>query len=281
MTTALRMPGRLDRAYTAVLLPVDFTPSGWRALSLAERLSNDLNLPLQLVHVDTVSPWSGDRGDLTLRATPYRRPMQVRVVAAREVGEGIASAVESGHPLVVLSSHARTVGGEIITGSTTESVLRAVDSPVVVVGPHFVRSSIDLQRIVACVDEGELPPGLAEEIAMWSDDLGLPVEVLTIDPEPPVAGRRPTPAEKRVDEMRSALEALGVAAAPVILHGIRPADDILEYVEFGSSTLLVLTTHALRPMSRLLLGSVARKVVRHSRNPVLLRHRSDAHHSSS
>jgi len=278
MSAPLRMPARLDQAYSSVLHPVDFTASGWRALPLAERLSNDLHLPLRLVHVDTVSPWAGDTGDLTLRATPYRKPMRVRVVAARDVGRGIVSAAGNGRPLVVMSSHARSVGGEIVAGSNTESVLRAVDTPIVVVGPHFVRSSIELERIVACVDPGEPAPGLADEIAMWSEHLGLPVEVLTIDSEPPIAGGNPTPAEKWVDETVAALELLGVEAAPVVLHGVRPADDILEYVDFATNTLLVLTTHARGPMSRLLLGSVGRKVVRHSRNPVLLRRRGAAHH---
>ena len=61
----------------------------------------------------------------------------------------------------------------------------------------------------------------------------------------------------------------GVKIEPVFLKGI-PADKILEYAEENNIDLIVMGTHGLTGMKRFLIGSVAEKVVRHSRVPVMV-----------
>jgi nucleotide-binding universal stress UspA family protein len=73
--------------------------------------------------------------------------------------------------------------------------------------------------------------------------------------------------EKIADRFRDA----GVLADVVLLRGPRPAHEIAAYAEAHPGSVLALATHA-RPLgARLLLGSVAMAVVRHTSSPVLLR----------
>jgi len=61
----------------------------------------------------------------------------------------------------------------------------------------------------------------------------------------------------------------GVKVEPVFLKGI-PADKILEYAEENNIDLIVMGTHGLTGFKKFLIGSVAEKVVRHSKVPVMV-----------
>jgi nucleotide-binding universal stress UspA family protein len=273
MRPTAALPPKVRDTYSTVLVPVDFTSLGWRALPLAERLSSDLGLPLELVHVDTASPWREEEADLTLRATPYRRHVEVRVVADKEVGHGIARAEQK--PLVVMSTHAHTGPGELLSGSSVEEILHAVDGAIVTVGPRFERANAELVRLVACIDANEVPENFVDDIASWSRDLSLPVEVLTVSPRSPDERLDDENGpETRIRELAEQLAQMGVQAHSLVLRGSRPGHDIVEYVDQEPGTLVALTTHARSAGPRTLLGSVGLKVVRRAQSPVLLRRRS-------
>jgi len=55
----------------------------------------------------------------------------------------------------------------------------------------------------------------------------------------------------------------------VFLKGI-PADKILEYAWENNIDLIVVGTHGLTGIKKFLIGSIAEKVVRHSRVPVMI-----------
>ncbi|AKB50767.1 Universal stress protein [Methanosarcina barkeri str. Wiesmoor] len=64
-------------------------------------------------------------------------------------------------------------------------------------------------------------------------------------------------------------EKTGVKVKPVFLKGI-PTDEILEYAQENNIDLIVMGTHGLTGIKKFLIGSVAEKVVRHSRIPVMV-----------
>jgi len=64
-------------------------------------------------------------------------------------------------------------------------------------------------------------------------------------------------------------EEAGVKVKSVFLKGI-PADKILEYAQENNIDLIVVGTHGLTGIKKFLIGSIAEKVVRHSRVPVMV-----------
>ncbi|MFC7153908.1 universal stress protein [Halomarina halobia] len=74
-------------------------------------------------------------------------------------------------------------------------------------------------------------------------------------------------AEERLAEARERAESRGATVETVIETG-RPAATIVDYAEKNGVDGIVMGSHGRRGVSRLLLGSVAEAVVRHSSVPV-------------
>ena len=75
-------------------------------------------------------------------------------------------------------------------------------------------------------------------------------------------------AEEAVAAVRDAGDARGVPVTTAVLEG-SPSREIVEYAERSGCDLVVMGTHGRGGIDRLLLGSVAEKVVRASNVPVL------------
>ncbi|AKB11882.1 MAG: universal stress protein [Methanosarcina thermophila] len=76
-------------------------------------------------------------------------------------------------------------------------------------------------------------------------------------------------AKKAVNFVVDAGRAAGIEVEPLILEG-HPADKILEFSEQESMDLIVMGTLGRTGLDRFLLGSVAEKVIRHSKIPVMV-----------
>lgn len=76
-------------------------------------------------------------------------------------------------------------------------------------------------------------------------------------------------AKKAVTFVEDTGKTAGISVEPVILEG-HPADKILEFAEQEGVDLIVMGTLGRTGLERFLLGSVAEKVVRHSRIPVMV-----------
>jgi nucleotide-binding universal stress UspA family protein len=76
-------------------------------------------------------------------------------------------------------------------------------------------------------------------------------------------------ARKAVTFVEETGKASGIKVEPVTLEG-NPADKILEFAEQEGMDLIVMGTLGRTGLDRFLLGSVAEKVVRHSKIPVMI-----------
>jgi nucleotide-binding universal stress UspA family protein len=76
-------------------------------------------------------------------------------------------------------------------------------------------------------------------------------------------------ARRYLERTAASLRDLGVPVQPLV-EGSRPATAILDVAEREQVDLIMLATHGRGGMDRLVLGSVADRVVHHSRCPVLL-----------
>jgi nucleotide-binding universal stress UspA family protein len=76
-------------------------------------------------------------------------------------------------------------------------------------------------------------------------------------------------AKEYAARVNNNLKTQGIASRAVTVKG-GAAEEILSYVEKNGVDLIVMSTHGRSGLSRFLFGSVAEKVSRHSRVPVLL-----------
>lgn len=76
-------------------------------------------------------------------------------------------------------------------------------------------------------------------------------------------------AEGYLEKVRKELEAEGIEAAAAVRYGF-PAEEILDHLARGDFDLLAMTTHGRTGPARLMMGSVAEKVLRSADVPVLL-----------
>lgn len=84
-----------------------------------------------------------------------------------------------------------------------------------------------------------------------------------------------TPVQSAAETMMAALRAEVQAQVPRVSSEVRlgrPADEILAAIETTGADLVVIGTHGRRGVRRLLMGSVAERVVRFSTVPVLTAH---------
>lgn len=270
MTTVLR-------TYKEVAVPLDFSVEGWRVVPIAEHLARAFAVPIRFIHVDTSSPWSDDESPtLRLQHPSAPQAIDVHVVADQDVAQGLSRAVVGGQSLVVMAAHARPAAAEVFLDTHLENIVRSVDGPIVVGGPHLQEGRPKLSRIILCLDADAPPVELLDDVVAWSRALSVPVEVLSVLHDP--HGDLDVPEqESRVAVLAEQLGNDGIQCTPVVLRGERPGHEIVRYVNAQRDSVTALATHARSVPARALLGSVALKVVRQATGPVLLRRRNDTH----
>lgn len=276
MTVSIRTPSEhTSLCYAQVVVPVDFSPLSWRALSLANSISSSFGIPRRLVHVDTASPWLDEgASQLTLKATPTGEPVDIEVVAARTTESGIVRVLdEMPSSLLVISTHGHTAAVEIGLGSTTEQVLRTWTGPVLAVGPRYRPPARSLRRIVVCVDPSVSPPtGLVTDVRALAERFAVPVRLLTVSNYSAVTDiELIRDDQQRLNQLADVLEQGGLPASIVRVHGGRPAHEIAQYADQQPGTVIAMATHAHSLPGRLVLGSVAMAVLRQTTSAVLLR----------
>ena len=77
-------------------------------------------------------------------------------------------------------------------------------------------------------------------------------------------------AARRIQDVREAAEAQGVACEAHTVEALHPWEAIIEHAQRQDCDLLVMASHGRRGVTALLLGSETQKVLTHSKIPVLV-----------
>jgi nucleotide-binding universal stress UspA family protein len=188
---------------------------------------------------------------------------------------------EPGLGLIVIGTHGRTGLSRVLMGSVAELVVRHAPCPVLTIRPANEPTPY---RHVLCPVDLSRP---AREAMNLAADLvkpgGAGITLLHVLELPTsYAGELPVPELHRDLDARSALlldrwtdELKAKVNVPVtLLNRIgRPGAQILAALEQDRTIeLVVMGSHGHTGIERMLLGSVAEKVVRHARCPVLVAH---------
>lgn len=224
----------------------------------------------------------------------FQAPVSTYVEIGSVVPRLDLHAREAGADLMVMTTHGRGPLRRAWLGSVADGLLRRTPCPILAVRPGE-GDQPDLaprviQNLLVTLDGSpearEILP-FAKRLARLSEaritllrvipyhyPLSSPFTSHTAHDFQGVEAEEAAARESLVSEVE-ALRAEGLEAELAVLTGIHPADGILEFAAEAGVDLVAMATHGRGGVARLVLGSVADKVVRGGNFPVLL-HRAQA-----
>jgi nucleotide-binding universal stress UspA family protein len=234
----------------------------------------------------------------TLRQAGTRRTSAVTMTGA--AGPALAQYVSAmGIDLVVMATHGRGGVQRAWLGSVADYLVRHLKVPVLLTRPTGETTARRPARpgpILVPLDgsalaEGALGPaaGLAK---CWQTGLTLlrvvhpvPLSTDAVLPIPSAYDEEFTSAERSqargyLDDLVSRLQGDGIRATGAAVLGWGTVESILEAASPGRVSAIVLATHGRGGFRRLALGSVADKLVRAARVPVMVYHAADGRSGS-
>jgi nucleotide-binding universal stress UspA family protein len=293
--------------YETILVPLDGSDESRAALIFAAGLPAQRIRLLRVVEdtpsaVDlAVAPSSGGREDVSEHLTAQLRQAAADsgvpeskveiIIRTGDPPEVIIEESESAD-LIVMTTHGRGAAGRAVFGSTADRVSRHGTAPTLLIRARKAGTEVVTpSRIVVALDgsllaESALPA--AEKIAAA---LGAPIHLVrVVDPmsiftafgreyeavgtsvltmQPAYDESREHHEQEAADYLREMAASLPSAARVTTEHRTgTPSFTLLELVQ--PDDLLVMTSHGRGGIRRWLLGSVAEKLVREAKGPVLL-----------
>jgi nucleotide-binding universal stress UspA family protein len=292
-----------------IMVPLDGSRFAEAALPLAMELARRDGVPLQLVTVwEPVLPlydpsgwleqWErerhGERHKYMLEVAKSIEeasgcPVSVEYLKGRP-GEVLPPLAElNGLDLVVMSTHARGPIAKATLGSVADHMVRKGTAPVLLVRPDETGSgaahAYRPRRILVPLDGSELAERALQESMLKGSGEDVEITLLRILAFPL------TPAERAVTEVDGQIVRQELAAAKAYLARVAerltawncrvttraiedasPWTGIVDFAEREGIDLIAMTTHGRGGASRLLLGSIANRVIRTSSVPVMLFH---------
>ena len=246
----------------------------------------------------------GRREETYLAHTAARlRREGVRVMVHHEdgfAGRVIArSAPAAKADLLVMSTHGRGGMGRLGLGSVADYVVRHLETPVLLVPAHAATPrGIPGRRVLVPIDLSPeslaILPALERLAGSGARRHGAPargargMRVMLLHVMVPVYAvalpSMPYPmsqdaaltelrwdqAKKQLARAAAAARRRGFAVTTRLIAGARAASTVLDLLHQGRFDLVAMTTHGYGGIRRLLLGSVANKVIRNARKPVLV-----------
>ena len=287
-----------------VIVPLDGSDASEEALGIAQRIQERQGSKLKLLSVvevttefdawietapftleDELDSWLEERrGYLADVASRLGDNVETEVRVGRPADEICAAVEAAGPAVVVMASHGRGGLQQFVLGSVALSVVHDVHCPVVVVhmqgdgaeapsrldsvllptdGSSFSESVID--EALAILGEPKPDVRLIQvlEHPAWaanSMNAGLVSEYLDASREA---------AQNHLDEMAAKLRERGYSAEAELRSG-SAADGILESAAQNRVHMIAIATHGRGGVGRLLLGSVAQRVLQRTDVPLLL-----------
>jgi len=213
-------------------------------------------------------PFPGLRGQV-------RTFVDVGDVAERILAVGAAIKAD----LIALTKHAWTGVPRAGLGRIARQVLRNADRDVFFAPPGRPTWDGVPKRILLPLEGPLWSASDVEPVLHVAAGLSAEVVILHVEPAEtdPLEGQRTDrplslaadDRERRYAEAANHLRSFGVEARSVVALG-DPSRQILAHAESLGAPMIAMTTHRRRGLERLIVGSVAESVIRHSGRPILL-----------
>ena len=250
------------------------------ATRLAARLGAEVHLLSAVESVDQVDARDRELARIEVPGHVVHRT----VVVDRDPAGAIHEAVRKlQNAVACMATHGRARSAALLGSVATDVVTRGRD-PLVLVCPYMGPPRHG-SAVVACVDDSPAAVVLVAVAVRWADLLGERCVVLTVaeDAPEPVTGR---PVRRRFGPAGDAEGYLGRLVEPLRAdgHQVEPVvrydpvsvwGGLYRYLNDHPAALVATNTRSWAGVRRLVLGSVAATIVRHSPSPVLVVPRPD------
>jgi nucleotide-binding universal stress UspA family protein len=263
----------VDAPFTDILVPLDGSPAGERALGPALELIHHTGVPLRVL--SHAPPEDRQKRSEYLAGVADRHAagadIETEVVDGDSVPLAIAEGLEPG-TLVCMSSHGRGGLARALLGSVAEALLRQLDRPALVVGPHLPEGFTFGGRIVACVDGSRESERTLEPARQWAAALDLPLWLIEVA-EPAASGEWASHRDTfEASHVAGVGQRLGGVDGWDVLHDKHPAHALTDVSAspMDPTALLVMATHGRTGWDRVRLGSVTAATVHRATVPVLV-----------
>lgn len=174
--------------------------------------------------------------------------------------------------LIVMATHGRGPVGRACLGGTADQIMRLAGVPVMLIRPDGKPPELDravaFRRILLALDGSRRSERALRCALGIAAPFGAAVTVVQAVPpaEPDVAATAGDYLEGVVGKLRGH----GVEAKLAVIHHAKPAEAVLQTAKDTEADLVVLATHGRADLPRLVLGSVADRLIRACPAPVLV-----------
>ena len=288
----------------SLMVPLDGSRFAEAALPIAALLAGraGAKVRLALVHVPATPPGADAAGvDVTVqerergylagtasRLDPAGVVVPELLLLEGQPGPALAEELEH-HPadLVVMATHGRGAVSRLWLGSVADYLIRHLHLPVLLVRPQEggpLYGSTRLAEVLVPLDTSTTSEQVIEPALAVAGPTGRLTLLHVVEPvlgvsEPALPFPMPMDpkliddlrhmAQARLDRVADRLRERGVTVVTRVLTGMGAAGMILEEAARGRYDLIAMTTHGEGGLRRLLLGSVADKVIRGTDIPLM------------
>jgi nucleotide-binding universal stress UspA family protein len=278
----------------SVLVPLDSSELAEQALSyagpLAERFDAELHLLMAISEDAEASEHDEARAYLKSIAERYGDRCRIHVRLGNPAEQIVDASEELPDSMVVMTTHGRTGIGRWIYGSVADKVIRAVDVPVVLMrsggtgasdgqirtilapldGSAYSEAALNYAKQVARAFDAELHITRVAETANLYSTLGYETYAPgAAQPMADVVERMIEDIKQYITDVTARVRAEGYRAQGVVLEGFA-GEQLIQYEREIEPDLVVMATRGRGGVERLIFGSVAERIVRAGRAPVLL-----------
>lgn len=286
--------------FEKIVVPLDGSELAEVVLPYAEELMRRLGSQLVLLSVCEGSE-EGERAEyletvvarLKRRAVRYAErhpgtfvaePNPEVVILPGKPSEGIIDYVESnGLDLTMMATHGRSGISRWALGSVADKVIHGLSRPVCLIRARGCQSEVHpdclVGRIFAPLDGSEAGEAALPYIEALATKARVEVVLFQVVPKPERSSEVTWMEIRKIEErhariylhrVQSYLANKGITVRSELEFGGNPAERIIDVSARASAAVIAMSTHGRTGVNRLVFGSVAEKVLRAGRTPLLL-----------
>lgn len=256
--------------YTHVVVATDGSPLSGTALLGGSMLAARTSAELHVFHAATgpgLEETVVEQAARLLKGQPFK--LEIRDLDASPSSMIADYATQlGGDSIVAVGTHGRGAVGAAVLGSTAVDLLARTNHATLAYGPGAGRP-LEIQRVVVCVDGSQFSEAGVPEGARWAATLDVPIWVVQVVPAFLSSYVRAFESTY-VRNVAKDLEGLRQEVEWDVLHSTSPARSILDLFGNDAATMLVMATHGLTGLRRVLVGSIATEVVKEAWGPVVM-----------
>lgn len=293
--------------YRSVMLPLDGSPFSEQALPLASRLAAHCSADLRIVHVhrpqsepdwDLVTPYRYEgvvqaEHDWDHDAARHEQEYLTQHVGAQcKVLEGdivptLEQEIANTDPdLIVMATHGRGGLSRAWLGSVADTLIRDIHKPILLVRAREgddATPKLRIDNLLVPLDGSALAESILKHVLAIAERNRTRITLLRVVSPAYVTTEfngivqsdsllreRVDAAHEYLNRMATQLGVEGYLVETDVVVSSTAASAILDYTERNGLDVICMATHGRSGVKRLLLGSVADKVLRGAETPVLL-----------